>query len=155
MICEHFTNQTFKTTECTWVYSPNANLLWKRKKSWDGTFKEICIITHETRGYNRGHNKTKYLSTFQIVSHPITMILQGFLFQNTMHQDPLQFHMLLLEWVLAFLIQSLKPYYFKLIQPSWSRFCPHFSSHYLQSLKPPSSSFPTLLYIPACFLTAR
>ena len=35
VICEHFTNQTFKTTDCTWIYSPNANLLWN---SWDGTF---------------------------------------------------------------------------------------------------------------------
>ena len=31
VICEYFTKQTFKTTECTWIYSPNANLLWKKK----------------------------------------------------------------------------------------------------------------------------
>ena len=33
VICEHFTNQTFKTTGCKWIYSPNANFLLKRKKN--------------------------------------------------------------------------------------------------------------------------
>ena len=30
---EPFTNQTFKTTECTWIYLPNANLLWQKDKN--------------------------------------------------------------------------------------------------------------------------
>ena len=30
VICKPFTNQTFKTTEFTQIYSPNANLLWKK-----------------------------------------------------------------------------------------------------------------------------
>ena len=25
------------TTECRWTYSPNSNLLWRKKKSWDGS----------------------------------------------------------------------------------------------------------------------
>ena len=45
VICEHFTNQTFKTTESTWIYSPNANLLWKKKNSWDCTFKVLALRT--------------------------------------------------------------------------------------------------------------
>ena len=31
VICEYFTKQTFKTTEFTWIYSPNKNLLRKKK----------------------------------------------------------------------------------------------------------------------------
>ena len=48
MICEHFTDQNFKTTKCTWKYPLSTNLLCERKKN----HVTVPLLAHWLEAYS-------------------------------------------------------------------------------------------------------
>ena len=72
-MCEHFTKQTFKTTDCTWIYKNKCTLILTERNSWHGTLSSVFwnILYIDNANSVSKENRFKYvddLTTLEIIN---------------------------------------------------------------------------------------